>query len=158
MCRLIPPLFAILFLSKTSNHPAFAAFWHMQLSKSSYQPHEEGGPNSKWNGSQCISPQHNNGTFTLTSSKQLSYGACTAQRSHELWLRLNNNRGRKAKQKQMKKLYICSLTRMMIKPMFIAGGTANCSKRTNWYSGFSCTKPKRNAPLTMTIPIKGRAI
>lgn len=41
-------------------------------------------------------------------------------------------------------------------PMFIAGGSVNCSRSINRYNGSECTGPNRMARLTMTIPNRGR--
>lgn len=46
----------------------------------------------------------------------------------------------------------------LIVPMFIAGGSAYWSRRTNWYNGSEWTKPKRIALLTMIMPKRGRKI
>lgn len=43
-------------------------------------------------------------------------------------------------------------------PMFIAGGSAYCTKRMNWYKGSECTRPRRIAPLITIIPTRGNMI
>lgn len=43
-------------------------------------------------------------------------------------------------------------------PMFIAGGTAYCKNRMNWYRGSGCTRPRLIAHLTIPTPIMGRII
>ena len=42
--------------------------------------------------------------------------------------------------------------------MPIAGGSANWSRRTNWYSGSECNRPKRTAHLTTSAPEIGKII
>ena len=43
-------------------------------------------------------------------------------------------------------------------PMFMAGGSAYCNRRTNWYKGSGFTRPSWTAPLTMAMPNRGRNI
>lgn len=40
-------------------------------------------------------------------------------------------------------------------PMFIAGGTAYCRWRMNWYSGSGWMRPSRTAPFTSAVPSSG---
>lgn len=47
------------------------------------------------------------------------------------------------------------LKRFWLIPMFIAGGRAYCSRRTNWYNGSEWMNPAFTAALTMTIPSRG---
>lgn len=42
----------------------------------SHKPHEECGPNSEWNQSHRVSPEHNHWAFTLPSSEKLSNCTC----------------------------------------------------------------------------------
>lgn len=46
----------------------------------------------------------------------------------------------------------------VIVPMFMAGGSAYCNRRTNWYKGSGFTRPSWTAPLTMAMPNRGRNI
>jgi hypothetical protein len=39
--------------------------------------------------------------------------------------------------------------------MFIAGGTAYCRWRMNWYSGSGWMRPSRTAPFTSAVPSSG---
>ena len=114
---------------------------------SSYKPHEQGGPKREGNWRQGICPQHDDRTFALACSKQLRDCAC-----HITQLPLINPFSINTQ------IIIELCFRCISIPMFMAGGSAYCNRRTNWYKGSGFTRPSWTAPLTMAMPNRGRNI
>ena len=52
--------------------------------------------------------------------------------------------------------YINRVSVCINEPRFIAGGTAYCRRRTNWYKGSEVIKSNLYAPLTIKTPLIGK--